>query len=36
LPNVACIGGSFVTPAAAMTARDWPAITALAARASQL
>ena len=36
LSNVACVGGSFATPKAIITARDWPAITALAARASQL
>jgi 2-dehydro-3-deoxyphosphogluconate aldolase/(4S)-4-hydroxy-2-oxoglutarate aldolase len=30
LPNVACVGGSWLTPKALMDARDWPAIAALA------
>jgi 2-dehydro-3-deoxyphosphogluconate aldolase/(4S)-4-hydroxy-2-oxoglutarate aldolase len=30
LPNVACVGGSWVAPADAVAAGDWPAITALA------
>jgi 2-dehydro-3-deoxyphosphogluconate aldolase/(4S)-4-hydroxy-2-oxoglutarate aldolase len=30
LPNVACVGGSWLTPRAALTAADWEAITALA------
>ena len=35
LPNVACVGGSWLTPAAEMKAGNWPALTALA-RASRL
>lgn len=35
-PNVACIGGSWVAPKAAMAARDWGAITALARAAAAL
>lgn len=34
LPNVACVGGSWLTPKAALAAGDWQAITALAGRAS--
>lgn len=34
LPNVFAVGGSWLTPADAMAARDWPRITALAARAT--
>ncbi|MBB3181567.1 bifunctional 4-hydroxy-2-oxoglutarate aldolase/2-dehydro-3-deoxy-phosphogluconate aldolase [Variovorax sp. Sphag1AA] len=30
LPNVACVGGSWLTPANAVAARDWGRITALA------
>lgn len=30
LPNVACVGGSWILPQAAIAAKDWPAITALA------
>lgn len=30
LPNVVCVGGSFVTPEALVTAQDWSKITALA------
>lgn len=30
LPNVACVGGSWLTPKAAVAAGDWAAITALA------
>ncbi|SCK58184.1 2-dehydro-3-deoxyphosphogluconate aldolase / (4S)-4-hydroxy-2-oxoglutarate aldolase [Variovorax sp. HW608] len=30
LPNVACVGGSWLTPAGAVAARDWGRITALA------
>jgi 2-dehydro-3-deoxyphosphogluconate aldolase/(4S)-4-hydroxy-2-oxoglutarate aldolase len=30
LPNVRCVGGSWMAPAALVEARDWPAITALA------
>jgi 2-dehydro-3-deoxyphosphogluconate aldolase/(4S)-4-hydroxy-2-oxoglutarate aldolase len=36
LPNVACIGGTFVTPKSALDAGDWTAITELARRASAL
>jgi 2-dehydro-3-deoxyphosphogluconate aldolase / (4S)-4-hydroxy-2-oxoglutarate aldolase len=36
LPNVACVGGSWRTPTAAMAANDWAAITALAAQAAAL
>ena len=32
LPNVACVGGSWLTPAGLLRAGDWAAITALAAR----
>ncbi len=34
--NVACVGGSWLTPKDAMLAGDWAAITALAAAASRL
>jgi 2-dehydro-3-deoxyphosphogluconate aldolase/(4S)-4-hydroxy-2-oxoglutarate aldolase len=34
LPNVICVGGSWVTPADKMAARDWDAITALARQAA--
>lgn len=34
LPNVHCVGGSWVTPAALVAARDWAGITALARRAA--
>lgn len=34
LPNVFAVGGSWLTPADAMAARDWPRITALAAQAA--
>lgn len=30
LPNVGCVGGSWVTPADAVAARDWPRVTQLA------
>ena len=33
LPNVLCIGGSWMTPAAAVRAKDWPQITSLARQA---
>ena len=33
LPNVVCVGGSWVAPAAAVTAGDWPRITDLAREA---
>lgn len=36
LPNVACVGGSWVAPKDAMTAGDWDRITTLARAASQL
>ncbi len=36
LPNVACVGGSWLTPAAAIAAGDWTRITALAREASEL
>jgi 2-dehydro-3-deoxyphosphogluconate aldolase/(4S)-4-hydroxy-2-oxoglutarate aldolase len=36
LPNVVCVGGSWLTPQALVNARDWPAITALARAASAL
>jgi 2-dehydro-3-deoxyphosphogluconate aldolase/(4S)-4-hydroxy-2-oxoglutarate aldolase len=36
LPNVGCIGGSWLTPAAAIEARQWDAITALAREACAL
>ncbi|WP_216796709.1 bifunctional 4-hydroxy-2-oxoglutarate aldolase/2-dehydro-3-deoxy-phosphogluconate aldolase [Candidatus Vallotia tarda] len=36
LPNVACIGGSWLTPKEAMTAQNWGEVTRLACAASQL
>ncbi|MDD0814664.1 bifunctional 4-hydroxy-2-oxoglutarate aldolase/2-dehydro-3-deoxy-phosphogluconate aldolase [Curvibacter sp. HBC28] len=36
LPNVACVGGSWLTPADAVAAGDWARIEALAREASQL
>ncbi len=36
LPNVACVGGSWLTPKDAIRAGDWARITALAREASQL
>lgn len=36
LPNVICVGGSWVAPADAVRAKDWPRITRLAAEASAL
>jgi 2-dehydro-3-deoxyphosphogluconate aldolase/(4S)-4-hydroxy-2-oxoglutarate aldolase len=36
LPNVACVGGSWLTPKDAMQAGDWARITALASAASAL
>lgn len=36
LPNVMCVGGSWVAPAAAVAAEDWAAIEALAAEAARL
>jgi len=36
LPNVSCVGGSWLAPAEAVTAGDWPRITALAEAALRL
>ena len=36
LPNVVCVGGSWVAPRAAVAAGDWPAITRLAHAATAL
>jgi 2-dehydro-3-deoxyphosphogluconate aldolase / (4S)-4-hydroxy-2-oxoglutarate aldolase len=36
LPNVQCVGGSWLTPADAMAAGDWARITSLAKAANQL
>lgn len=36
LPNVACVGGSWLTPADLIARRDWDAITRLAGQAAQL
>jgi 2-dehydro-3-deoxyphosphogluconate aldolase/(4S)-4-hydroxy-2-oxoglutarate aldolase len=36
LPNVACVGGSWLAPRAAMQSRDWRRIEALAAAAARL
>ena len=36
LPNVACVGGSWLTPADVLARGDWAQITALALQASQL
>lgn len=36
LPNVACVGGSWLTPREAVQAGDWPGITALARTAAAL
>ncbi|TCP10636.1 2-keto-3-deoxy-phosphogluconate aldolase [Crenobacter luteus] len=36
LPNVMCVGGSWLTPEAAVDARDWATITRLAREASAL
>jgi 2-dehydro-3-deoxyphosphogluconate aldolase / (4S)-4-hydroxy-2-oxoglutarate aldolase len=36
LPNVACVGGSWLTPADRMAAGDWPRIEALAREANAL
>jgi 2-dehydro-3-deoxyphosphogluconate aldolase/(4S)-4-hydroxy-2-oxoglutarate aldolase len=36
LPNVACVGGSWLTPRDAIRARDWARITALAREAAAL
>ena len=36
LPNVVCVGGSWLTPARALAEGDWRQVTALALQASQL
>jgi 2-dehydro-3-deoxyphosphogluconate aldolase/(4S)-4-hydroxy-2-oxoglutarate aldolase len=36
LPNVICVGGSWVTPASAVKAGDWATVTRLAREAAQL
>jgi len=36
LPNVACVGGSWLAPKAAVQAHDWPAITRLAVETQAL
>jgi len=36
LPNVACVGGSWLVPADALARRDWARVTDLARQASQL
>ena len=36
LPNVLCVGGSWLVPDNAVKAGDWPAITALAEAAAKL
>lgn len=36
LPNVRCVGGSWLTPAALLADGDWAAVTALARRAAEL
>ncbi len=36
LPNVLCVGGSWLTPSALVRAQDWPAITVLARAAAAL
>lgn len=36
LPNVGCVGGSWLSPPALVAAGDWPAITALARHAAEL
>ncbi|WDD96352.1 bifunctional 4-hydroxy-2-oxoglutarate aldolase/2-dehydro-3-deoxy-phosphogluconate aldolase [Burkholderia sp. FERM BP-3421] len=36
LPNVVCVGGSWLTPKAALVAQDWAEVTRLAQAASQL
>jgi 2-dehydro-3-deoxyphosphogluconate aldolase/(4S)-4-hydroxy-2-oxoglutarate aldolase len=36
LPNVGCVGGSWLTPKAALAAGDWDAVTRLAAAAAAL
>lgn len=36
LPNIVCVGGSWVAPAAAVAAGDWATVTSLAAEAAAL
>ncbi|HEY0824784.1 MAG TPA: keto-deoxy-phosphogluconate aldolase, partial [Ramlibacter sp.] len=36
LPNVACVGGSWLTPADALMAQDWARVTRLATEAAGL
>lgn len=36
LPNVACVGGSWLTPADALSAQDWARVTRLASEAAAL
>ena len=36
LPNVGCVGGSWITPSDVLAARDWARVTELAALAAQL
>jgi 2-dehydro-3-deoxyphosphogluconate aldolase/(4S)-4-hydroxy-2-oxoglutarate aldolase len=36
LPNVGCVGGTWITPASALAAGDWEAISTLAAEAAAL
>jgi 2-dehydro-3-deoxyphosphogluconate aldolase/(4S)-4-hydroxy-2-oxoglutarate aldolase len=36
LPNVGCVGGSWLTPVALLAAGDWAAVTALARKATEL
>ena len=36
LPNVVCVGGSWLTPKAALAAQNWAEVTRLARAASQL
>ncbi|MGK5730468.1 bifunctional 4-hydroxy-2-oxoglutarate aldolase/2-dehydro-3-deoxy-phosphogluconate aldolase [Streptomyces sp. URMC 124] len=36
LPNVTCVGGSWMLPPAALAHRDWPRVTELARRAAEL
>ncbi len=36
LPNVVCVGGSWITPAAALKAGDWATVTRLSLEASRL
>lgn len=36
LPNVRCVGGTWLTPISAVTARDWSLVRTLAERASKL